>query len=82
MTPGPHRTMVTAMNSILTFWNNHAIIKTIVTVFSLENKVTVFQSVKWRYCAVWHFFCFLPAKMRVEINYFNGREGPAERGIT
>ena len=58
------------------------IIKIIVTVFSLGNKVTVFQSVKWRYCAVWHFFCFLPAKMRVEINYFNGREGPAERGIT
>ena len=70
------------MNSILTSENYHAIIKTIVTVFSLENKVTVFQSVKWRYCAVWHFFCFLPTKMRVEINYFNGREGPAERGIT
>ena len=30
--------------------------------FSLENKVSVLQSVKWRYRAVWHFFCFLPVK--------------------
>jgi hypothetical protein len=46
LTPGPQKTMVTAMNSILTSENYHAIIKTIVTVFSLENKVAVSQSVK------------------------------------
>lgn len=54
---------------ILTFVFSHDIINSIVTVFSLENKVSVLQSVKWRRCAVWHFFCFLPAK-RVEIYYF------------
>ena len=60
--PSLHRITVTVMNSILTFRNNHAIITLIVTVFSLEDKVSVLQSVKWRHCAVWHFFCFLPAE--------------------
>ena len=57
--PLQHKTLVTILNSILTSEVYHVIIKIIVTVFSLENKVTVLQSVKWRYCAVWHFFCFL-----------------------
>ena len=46
LTLAPYRITVTVTNNILTFTGSHAIIKTIVTVFSLENKVTVLQSVK------------------------------------
>lgn len=44
----------------MTFEMQRDIIKAIVTVFSLEDRVSVYHSVKWRYCVVWHFFCFLP----------------------
>lgn len=56
------RTRKAETGLLLTFEIRHVIIKTIVTVFSLENRVSVYHSVKWRYCAIWHFFCFLPAE--------------------